>query len=159
MSIKKHLLIMTALIGFAGCATPAADESAIRTQVIQTIQGMIAAEERLDAAAAWAVHTDAPGYCWVDTDGTAYDFAGTKKAWTGYLAGCAKLKYTTINEDVLVLGPDLAFYTWTGSADVTPKEGPRTRNDRWTARYLCRRINGAWKIIGGQESSAPGKTV
>jgi hypothetical protein len=157
--MKKHLLVLAALIGLAGCATPAADESAIRIQVIQTIQGMIAAEERLDAAAAWAVNADVPGYRWVDTDGTAYDFAGAKKAWAGYLAACAKLKYTTINEDVLVLGPDLAFYSWTGSADVTSKEGLHTRNDRWTARYLCRRFDGAWKIIGGQESSAPGKTV
>ena len=147
------------MLGLAGGTALASDNAKIRTQVVQTMQGMFAAEERFDTAAVWAVHADVPGYRWVDTDGTAYDFAGTRKAWTNYLAGCAKLKYTTIKEDVLVLAPDLAFYTWTGSADVTPKDGPRTRYELWTARNLCRRIDGEWKIIGGQESSLPGKVV
>jgi len=157
--MKSTTFLLAALLGLTAGTALATDDSAVRAQVFQTIQGMIAAEERFDAAAVWAVHADVPGYRWVDTDGTAYDFAGTKKVWTDYLAGCAKLKYTTLKEDVLVLAPDLAFYTWTGSTDVTSKDGPRTRHEQWTARYLCRRIDGAWRIIGGQESSAPGKVV
>jgi ketosteroid isomerase-like protein/predicted ester cyclase len=159
--MKPHrlALLLAALLGLTASTTLATDDSTIRTQVIQTVQGMIAAEERFDAAAVLAVHADVPGYRWVDTDGTAYDFAGSRKVWTDFFTGCTKLKYTTLHEEVLVLAPDLAFYTWTGSADVTPKDGPRTRHELWTARYLCRRIDGAWKIIGGQESSAPGTQV
>ncbi len=157
--MRTTVLLLAALLGLAAGAALAADNTNIRTQVIQTMQDMIAAEERLDAAAVWAVHADVPGYRWIAPGGTVYDFAGTKKAWTDYLTGSTHLKYTTAMEDVLVLAPDLAFYTWTGSADVTPKKGPRTRHEQWTARYLCRRIDGAWRIIGGQESSAPGKVV
>ncbi len=157
--MKSTTILLAALLGLAAATALATDESAIRTEVIQTIQRMIAAAERLDPVATWAVHADVPGYRWVDTAGTTYDFADTKKAWADYLAGSAKLKYTTLHEEVLVLAPDLAFYTWTGSADVTPKDGPRTRHEQWTARYLCRYSDGAWKIIGGQESSAPGKVV
>ena len=159
--MKPHRLVilLAALLGLAAGTALATDNTKIRTQVIQTMQGMIAAEERLDSAAAWAIHAKVPGYCWVDIDGIAYDFAGTRKTWADFLAGCTKLKYTTLGEDVLVLAPDLAFYTWIGSADVTPKNGPHTRHEQWTARYLCRHIDGAWKIIGGQESAAPGEVV
>jgi len=133
----------------------AAQQTAIRQEVIAMIHGMLAAEERLDADAVWAVHADVPGYWWADTDGKLYDFAGTKKSWADYYVPLAKLKFTTKQEEVLVLGPDLAFYLWHGAADSTGKDGTVSRVDPWTARYLFRRIGGAWKIVGGQESSLP----
>jgi predicted alpha/beta superfamily hydrolase/ketosteroid isomerase-like protein len=153
-------LSLAALLGLAAGAAFAADlteaqQAASRQEVIQTIQGMIAAEERLDADAVWACHADVPGYLWADVDGQLYDFAGTRKAWADYLANCARLKFTTQREEVVVLGPDVAWYLWHGAAEITGKDGAVTRVDPWTARYLCRRIGGAWKIVGGQESSLP----
>lgn len=58
-----------------------------------------------------------------------------------------------------MLGPDTAFYLWHGAADITGKAGAVSRVNPWTARYLCRRIGGTWKIVGGQESSAPPQPV
>jgi uncharacterized protein (TIGR02246 family) len=160
----KTLLTLTAAVVLAACSAFAAPlsqekQAAIRQEVLQTLHGMLAAEERLDAAAVWAYHADVPDYLWADIDGQLYDFAGTKKDWADYYAGCAKLKFTTKREEVMVLGPDLAFYLWHGSADVTGKDGAVSRGDPWTARYLCRRIGGAWKIVGGQESSLPPQPV
>ena len=136
-----------------------AQQATIKQEVIGTFHGLLAAEERLDAGAVWAVHADVPGYWWADVDGKLYDFAGTKKSWADYYVTCAKLKFTTKQEEVLVLGPDLAFYLWHGAADITGKDGTVSRVDPWTARYLCRRIGGVWKIVGGQESSLPPQPV
>jgi len=55
----------------------------------------------------------------------------------------------------MVLGPDAAYYLWHGAAEATQKNGVSATVDPWTARYLWRRIGGAWKIVGGQESYAP----
>lgn len=157
-------LVFAALLGLAAGSTVAADlsatrQAALRQEVLQAMHGMLAAEERLDAAAVWAYHADVPDYLWADIDGQLYDFAGTKKDWADFYAGCAKLKFTTKREEVMVLGPDLAFYLWHGSADVTGKDGAVSRGDPWTARYLLRRIGGAWKMVGGQESSPPAQPV
>jgi uncharacterized protein (TIGR02246 family) len=157
-------LILAALPGLttgSAFAAPLSQEkqTAIRQEVLQTMHGMLAAEERLDAAAVWAFHADVPDYLWADIDGQLYDFAGTKKNWADYYAGCVKLKFTTKREEVMVLGPDLAFYLWHGSADVTGKDGAVSRGDPWTARYLLRRIGGTWKMVGGQESSPPAQPV
>ncbi|HTZ20565.1 MAG TPA: DUF4440 domain-containing protein [Opitutaceae bacterium] len=159
------VLSLAALLGLASGSAFAAenrtkvDEAAIKQEVIQMLHGMLAAEERLDADAVWSVHADVPGYWWADVDGKLYDFAGTKKSWADYYVTCAKLKFTTRQEEVLVLGPDLAYYLWHGMADITGKDGTVSHVDPWTARYLCRRINGAWKIVGGQDSSLPPQSV
>jgi uncharacterized protein (TIGR02246 family) len=155
---------LAALLSLASSQAFAADlttvqQAAIRQEVLQAMHGMLAAEERLDAAAVWAYHADVPDYLWADIDGQLYDFAGTKKNWADYYAGCAKLKFITKREEVMVLGPDLAFYLWHGSAEVTGKDGAVSRGDPWTARYLLRRIGGAWKMVGGQESSSPAQPV
>jgi uncharacterized protein (TIGR02246 family) len=149
------------LIADTAFAAPLSEkqQTVIRQEVLQSMHGMLAAEERLDTAAVWAYHADVPDYLWADIDGQLYDFAGTKKNWADYYAGCAKLKFTTKREEVQVLGPDLAFYLWHGSADVTAKDGAVTRGDPWTARYLLRRIGGNWKMVGGQESSSPAQPV
>jgi ketosteroid isomerase-like protein len=158
------LLLLAALLGLAAGSASAADltasqQAAIRQEVIGTIQGMLAAEERLDADAVWSYHAEVPGYWWADIDGKFYDFAGTKKSWADYYTTCAKLKFTTRREEVMVLGPDTAFYLWHGAAEITGKDGAVTRVDPWTARYLCRRIGGVWKIVGGQESSVAPQPV
>jgi ketosteroid isomerase-like protein len=150
---------LAALLGLAAGAAYAADlteaqQAAIRQEVIQTLHGMFAAEARLDSDAVWACHADVPGYLWADINGQLYDYAGARKVWTDYIASCARLGSTTKREEVMVLGSDLAFYLWHGSVEATQKDGAVARNEIWTARYLCRRINGAWKIVGGQESSA-----
>jgi hypothetical protein len=157
--------VLAALLGlvvsnrvFAADLT-AAQQAAIKQGVLQMLHGMLAAEERLDADAVWSVHADVPGYWWADTDGKLYDFAGTKKSWADYYVPCAKLKFTTQQEEVLVLGPDLAYYLWHGRADITGKDGTVSWVDPWTARYLCRRIGGVWKIVGGQDSSLPPQPV
>jgi ketosteroid isomerase-like protein len=155
---------LAALLGLAAGAAYAADltetqQAAIRQEVIAAVQSMFAAEQRLDANAVWTFHADVPGYLWADINGQLYDYAGAKKVWIDYIANCAKLTSTTKREEVMVLGPDLAFYLWHGSVDATQKDGAVFHNEVWTARYLCRRINGAWKIVGGQESSAPPQPV
>lgn len=158
------VLSLATLLGLVACSAfaddlPATQQAAIKQEVIQLLHGMLAAEERLDADAVWACHADVPGYLWADIDGKLYDFAGTKKSWADYYAVCAKLKFTTKREEVLVLGPDTACYLWHGAADITGKDGAVSRVDPWTARYVCRRIGGAWKIVGGQESSLPPQPV
>jgi ketosteroid isomerase-like protein len=160
MNTSRHALLLAALLALAAGAAYAADltekqQAAIRQEVIATVQSMFAAEERLDANAVWAYHADVPGYLWADINGQLYDHAGAKKVWIDYITSCAKLTSTTKREEVMVLGPDLAFYLWHGSVEATQKDGAVFRNEVWTARYLCRRINGAWKIVGGQESSTP----
>lgn len=134
---------------------PPLDVAAIRREVLQTVQGMIAAKERLDATAAWARHADVPGYLWTTIDGTLHSFTEARKIWTDFLAGCVQLKYTTKREEVEVLGPDTALFLWHGAATITTTDGRTTQHDSWTACYLCRRIAGEWRIVGGQESSAP----
>jgi len=131
------------------------EQAAIRQDVSAAVQGMFAAEGRLDAEAAWAYHADVPGYRWADIDGQFYDYAGARKVWADYIANCTKLTSTTAHEEVMVLGPNLAFYLWQGTVEATQKDGSVSRNEVWTARYLCQRINGAWKIVGGQESALP----
>lgn len=159
--MKTKHAILAALLGLAaGIRVSAADvtetqKTAIRQEVIATFHALLTAEERLDADAVWAYHAEVPGYWWADADGKLYDFAGTKKSWADYYVPLAQLKFTTKQEDVMVLGPDTAFYLWHGSASATGKDGTVSHVDPWTARYLFRRINGDWKIIGGQESSLP----
>ncbi len=151
---------LLAALAFTGCAkkdVPLTDaqKATIRQEVIQTMQAMIAAEERLDANCVWAFHADVPGYLWADFDGRLYDYSGTRKSWAEYYADCTRLKFTTRRQEVMVLGPDAAYYLWHGSAEVTQKSGVSSKVAPWTARYLWRRIDGAWKIVGGQESYEP----
>ena len=160
----KTKLLLAALLALAAGSAFAADltqaqQATIKQEVIATFHGLLAAEERLEADAVWAYHADVPGYWWADADGKLYDFAGTKKSWADFYVPCAKLKFTTKQEEVMVLGPDTAFYLWHGAADTTMKDGSVTHVDPWTARYLFRRIGSAWKIIGGQESSLPPQTL
>jgi hypothetical protein len=117
-------LVLAALLGLSAESAFAAgltekQQAAIRREVIATVQGMFAAEERLDSAAAWARHADVPGYWWADIDGQLYNNAGAKKAWTDHIANCTRLKSTTGREEVMVLGPDLAFYLWHGAVEAT----------------------------------------
>jgi hypothetical protein len=158
------IAVVVAAVSVAACRRSSsvpteAEQAIIRQEVIQAVQGMLAAEERLDAAAVWAFHADVPGYLWADVDGKLYDFAGTKKAWADYIAGCERIKFVTRRQEVDVLGPDAALLLWQGSADVTQKGGAVSRTDAWTARYLFRRIGSTWKITGGQESALVAQAV
>ncbi|MBK8476574.1 MAG: DUF4440 domain-containing protein [Opitutaceae bacterium] len=138
---------------------PPLDNAAVRREVLETVQGMIAAKERLDATASWARHADVPDYLWTNIDGTLHSFTETRKIWTDFLAGCVQLKYTTKREEVEVLGPDTALSLWHGATTITTTDGKTTQHDSWTACYLYRRIAGEWRIVGGQESSAPPPTA
>jgi hypothetical protein len=158
MHLVAALLGLTIGTAFAADLTQA-QQATIKQEVIATFQGLLAAEERLDGDAVWAYHADVPGYWWADIDGKFYNFAGTKKMWADYYVPLAKLKFTTKQNEVMVLGPDTAYYLWHGAADSIEKNGTVTHVDRWTARYLFRRIGSAWKIVGGQESSLPPQTV
>ncbi len=160
MKRRFALYLVIALFGLIARSAFAADltqaqQATIKQEVIATFHSMLVAEERLDGAAVWAFHADVPGYWWADVDGKFYDFTSTKKMWVEYYVPLAKLKFTTKQEEVMVLGPELAYYLWHGAADSIEKNGTVSHVDMWTARYLFRRIGGAWKIIGGQESSPP----
>jgi ketosteroid isomerase-like protein len=155
---------LAALLGLAASRASATDrtetqQAAIRQEVTQAMHGMLAADERVDFAGVWAFHADVPTYLFADVDGKLYDYAGTKKVWSDFYAGCANLKLSTKREDVLVLGPDIALYRWHGAADITRKDGTTVRVDPWSATYLCRRISGAWKIVYGHESALPPQAV
>jgi ketosteroid isomerase-like protein/predicted ester cyclase len=134
---------------------PPLDTTAIRRDVLQLIQGMRAAQERLDAAAALSCHANLTSYLWTDIDGSLHRFADTRDRWADFLAGCAQLRFTTKREEVEVIDSDNALYLWHGAVDSTSKDGLPSHHDSWTSCYLVRRSNGTWQIIGGQESSAP----
>lgn len=150
------VVVAVVACGRSSSVPTGAEQAAVQQDVIRTMQAMLAAEQRLDAAAVWAFHADVPGYLWADVDGKLYDFAGTKRAWADYIAGCGRITFTTKRQEVDVIGPDVVLVLWHGSADVTQKGGAVARTDTWTARYLLRRIGNSWRITGGQGSALGG---
>ncbi len=134
---------------------PPLDKAAIKQAVLATVQTMIAAEERLDATGVWSVHADVPGYVWTNSDGSSHNFAEARKSRADFLAGCTSVKFTAKRQEVEVLAPNTALALLHGSLDTTAKDGPTAHHELWTTCCLLRLIDGAWKIVGGQESSAP----
>ena len=134
---------------------PATNEAATRQAVSLAMKGFLAAGERVDLEGVWAFNATTPDYQYADMEGKLFDLAGARKSWSDSFAGFLKAKYTTRQENILVLGPDTAVHVWNGSCACTLKDGAVVNVEPLTFTSIWRRIDGAWKIFRFHESAPP----
>jgi ketosteroid isomerase-like protein len=152
-------LALAAVLGLTAIpalATPLSEkkQAAIRQEVVQAMQDLIAAVEHADCAAALKFTADVPEFRFADIDGQQYDYAGFKKLTTEAFAGLSALKFPR-NHDILVLGPDTVLVLWHGALGMTQKDGSALHWDNYSITSLFKRLGGTWKIVFQHESGLP----
>jgi ketosteroid isomerase-like protein len=148
-----------ALLAAFTCAVPArAIEPAVATDNIAVVQAVLAANDRLNAAAS-RLDTDAFFAGIVDSDETRIIqdgmlFATRAEAMAALRAGSqgvAKIDRRFENSHVAVLAPDAALLTAEGTTDVTLDDGGNFAVQFAVSLIFVLR-DGEWKLLHGHYS-------
>jgi len=122
-------------------------QAAIRSEISQVAENFIAALEQVDASSAMSFLAEVPEFRHPDNEGHLFDYAGTKRAMSGFYAVASSQRITTKRHAILVLDPDAALYVWQGSVSVNLKSGAQLSAADFNVSALFKRIDGRWKIL------------
>ena len=133
-------------------------EKQIGAELREAVSRLIQGCEALDMDLAFSLFWDSPGFRMIAADGSLCDYRTYVDSNADYLTGCASFKLTTIDEEVRVLGPDLAVYSWIYRAEATLKTGKRDVFEKAGASFVFKRVDGEWKAVYYHESTLPPKS-
>ncbi len=134
---------------------PAATDAGIARDAVAVVHAVGEASQRLDIDAALKDVWGDPRALLVVSEGHPMPVAEFREEMRGFYASMAAMKFTTLGEEVRVLGSDLVLDAWTYRVEGAAKSGGRFVIETETATFLVRRIGGAWKIIFFQEAASP----
>ena len=159
------VFVLAAVLVVAGCRPQppapltAAEQAAIRDEVMATVKALFAAAESLDMEAGKRLVIDGPEFFYVMPDGAVLSLAELMKYGSEMLATLSDQVFITQKEHLIVLGRDTALYVWQGRNARTQKDGTVVRSDPYAATYLLRKVDGVWKLAYAHESGLPYQPV
>ena len=136
-----------------------AEKDTITREIKAEISRLIAGCESLDMDLAFDMFLDAPDFLMMGTDGTLCDFNTYLKNNIDYLNTCAGFELTTFKEEIRILGPETAIFSWAYGVEATLKKGKMDIIENAGASFIFRKMDGKWKVVYYHESSVPPKRI
>jgi hypothetical protein len=135
------------------------EKEQIHKEIKEAINTLIVGCENLDMDLAFDVFFDSPDFLMMGTDGTICDYQTYLKNNIKYLMTCSSFKLTTYREEIRIINPEIAIYSWAYRADATLKTGEQDIVENAGASFVFEKINEEWKVVYYHESSAPPKRI
>ena len=136
-----------------------AEKDTITREIKAEISRLITGCEHLDMGMAFDMFLDAPDFLMMGTDGTLCDFNTYLKNNIDYLNTCAGFELTTFKEEIRILGPETAIFSWAYGVEATLKKGKMDIIENAGASFIFRKMDGKWKVVYYHESSVPPKRI
>ena len=136
-----------------------AEKEQIEKDLRGAISTLIAGCEALDMEAAFGIFSDSPAFLMMGTDGSLCDYQAYVNSNIDYLMTCSSFKLTTFREEIRILAPDIAIFSWAYKAEATLKTGDQDVVENAGATFVFNKVNDAWKVAYYHESSVPTKRV
>ncbi|OFY68411.1 MAG: hypothetical protein A2Y71_09070 [Bacteroidetes bacterium RBG_13_42_15] len=158
--MKKILICLTA-IALLGCTSqtqkPMTDveEETIKSEVKKDFNVMLELVQKLDLETAFKYYLDSPDFMGIGPDGMIMDFAQFKKANEDMVNAAKSMHFTTIKEDIKVLGSDQVFFIYQYSGEIILNNGEKIAYDKIAMTLLYKKVEGVWKIVFFHESALP----
>lgn len=156
--MKLKFMLVAVLVSFSASTQKQSDltqqrQDEIKKELKVVIDSMIAAIDRLDAAAGIQFYWDSPDFMAINADGSISDYHALKKMGVEGAKTIASMTISTSQVDFVVLTQDVAICTWRSKGEVALKSGTKMKYDPDVLTLIFRRIDGKWKITYSQESA------
>jgi len=136
-----------------GFSSPEKDkiEREIRTAISTLITGC----ETLDMDLAFQAFSDTPDSLMMGTDGSLCDYRTYVNSNVDYLMTCSSFKLTKFRDEIGILSPDLAVFSWAYGAEATLESGEKDIVEKAGASFVFSKVEDEWKVVYYHESSLP----
>lgn len=133
----------------------ALEKEKIINELHEAIHTLITGCETLDMDLAFGSFSNSPDFLMMGTDGTLCDYQTYLNNNVNYLMTCENFKLTTFQEEIRILGPDMAVFSWAYRAEAALKTGEQDIIENAGASFVFKRVNDVWKVVYYHESSVP----
>ena len=131
----------------------------ISQEIREAIDSLIRGCEALDMDLAFDIFSDSPDFLMIGTDGTHCDYATYLKNNIDYLKTCASFRLTTFSDEIRILNPNTAIFSWAYGAEALLKTGEKDIVSKAGASFVFRKIGGKWKVVYYHEASVPPERI
>lgn len=136
-----------------------AEKEHIQKEIKEAINTLIQGCEDLDMDLAFSMFANSPDFLMMGTDGTICDYETYLKNNVDYLMTCNSFKLTTYREEIRIIDPDIAIYSWAYGVEAILKTGEQDIIENAGASFVFEKVNRAWKVVYYHESSTPPKRI
>jgi len=136
-----------------------AEKEQIQQEIKAAINTLILGCENLDMDLAFSIFANSPDFLMMGTDGMLCDYQTYLKNNIDYLRTCASFKLTTYREEIRIIAPEIAIYSWAYGAEAILKTGEQDIIENAGASFVFEKVNGGWKVAYYHESSTPPKRI
>ena len=132
-----------------------ADMQKIEGEIRKAVDSLIKGCESLDMDLAFEIFWDSPDFRMIAMDGSLCNYQTYLRNNIDYLTECLSFELTTLDDEIKILGPDLALYSWIYAVQATLKTGECDVIEKAGATFVFRRLEDQWKVIYYHESTLP----
>ena len=136
-----------------------AEKEQIQKEIKAAINKLILGCENLDMDLAFSMFANSPDFLMMGTDGTLCDYQTYLKNNIDYLMTCTSFKLTTYREEIRIIDPEIAIYSWAYGAEAILKTGEQDIVENAGASFVFEKKNRVWKVVYYHESSTPPKRI
>lgn len=136
-----------------------AEKEQIQQEIKAAINTLILGCENLDMDLAFSMFANSPDFLMMGTDGTLCDYQTYLKNNIDYLMTCTSFKLTTYREEIRIIDPEIAIYSWAYGAEAILKTGEQDIVENAGASFVFEKKNRVWKVVYYHESSTPPKRI
>jgi hypothetical protein len=131
------------------------EKEKIEGETRAAIETLITGCETLDMDLAFRAFSDSPDFLMMATDGSLCDYQTYVDSNVDYLETCSRFKLTTFKDEIRILRPDMAIFSWAYGAEATLKSGEKDIVEKAGASFVFRKVDEDWKVVYYHESSLP----